>query len=121
MYKVASENAQRRVSRVDMAEIAARTPEEVSVEDEWLAARAAIAKIDATLKSDKSHPERAALIARKLKLQSRVSELKAVLNKAFKDRGGEIARAFVTIAKETLPTWQFNSIIDKAKKIAAEE
>ena len=119
MYKIASANAQRRVSAILPKHIPA-VPMNIPTRDEWDSLKRAVAALEVRLreKDYQSKQEYTELCQRKELLITRIRELKKVLkcNGVSPLDPRAIGRVFTDIARSRLPKYLFDEIMNEAKR-----
>lgn len=115
MYKVASENAQRRVSRIQIAD--QMTERAVaSLDDRYTALVRVIHSIEEELKDPLLTVERRVELGqRKQKIQADIKELRPHMNMRKRFMSG-LSAYFLREAERVLPPFQFKSIMAAAKR-----
>lgn len=108
MYKIASDLAQSRASRIHVQ----TGVTELTGDDERASIKVAIERL-VEARSVANRKEKQAIGLRIFELQQRAMELKA----AFK-KNAPIERHFMDICKETMPIGQFSALIKAARKRA---
>jgi hypothetical protein len=114
MYKIASDNAQRRASKLTLADLQPAAPLVLTPEEERASLVARTQQIEQELKTCTDKARRKELGQEKFLLCTRISGIRR------KPKCPDASQRFIDAARELLPRYQFNAVMAEAARRARE-